>query len=185
MEDGRGLTPGTDGLRSAPELHTHTHTYTQLTRTHHPLAVARAADRRAARAGRRPAFRYFPRDLGRPRARALAYPARPTTPHSAAIRRLPTAVRPQDSRAQPRPPCIYQAKAAPPAANRVAQGARPAARTFKATFSSTAPARGQLSRRGPPARRLLEAGRGHAGEPRSCLRGDCRMQGPGALQEDC
>lgn len=86
----------------------------------------------------------------------------------------------RDSRAQPRPPCIYRAKAAPPAANRVAQGARPAARTFKATFSSTAPARGQLSRQGPPARRQLAVDGGLAGEPR----GDCGMQDPGALQED-
>lgn len=189
MEDGGGLTAGTDGLRSAPELHTraHAHTHTQAhARTPPPRRRARRRPPGGAcgSASCAPLFPTGPRLLAR--ARALAYPARSITRTLRPLAGSPapnTAVRPQDSRAQPRPPCIYQANAAPPAANRGARGARPAARTFKATFSCTAPARGQLSGLGAPARLQLAADGGHAGERRGCLRG--WDAGPGALQEDC
>lgn len=187
----RGLARGTDDSSSAPELHTHintgTHTHTHArtlthahTRTHHPLALARAADSRAARAVRRRALRYFPRDLGCRRAHVPADPTRPAARAQPALTPQP---QPRVHTAGPRPPrtppSLHLSANATPGANRGAPGAGPAARILKATRSSSALARGQLSRRWARARRRLGADSRHAGEPRGCLRGDCGMRGRG------
>lgn len=142
--------------------HTHTHS-----RAHTTPALARAAARRA---GPRRALPHLPRDLESRRARAR----RPRTPnhrHSATTSAPAAAaeVRPWASRAQPRPPCTYPGNAAPPAANRGARGAGPAVRSVKATWSSPASARGQLSRCRARARRPRAGDSQRAWEQRCSL----------------
>lgn len=88
-------------------------------------------------------------------------------------------MRPRACRALPRSAGALQANTAPPEANRGARGAGPAVLLSKATCWSTAPARGQLSRRRARALGSHAADSLHAGERRCSLHGNCGMRGPG------
>lgn len=75
MEGGGGLTPGTDGLRSAPELHTHTRTHNS--RAHTTPSPSRAPPT----AGRRVRVGVLRSDISRGTLAARARACSPT-PHA-------------------------------------------------------------------------------------------------------